>query len=332
VAVSLEKLAKLIGAELHGDGSCKIEQVATLDNARAGQIACLFDRKYRKFLNITGASAVIIQQQYLVDCDIPALVTSDPHLAYARVSGLLNQPKQASGNIHPSAVIADDARIGNSCDIGANAVIGGEVTLGEYVIIGPGCVIEEGAVIGDYSRLLANITICHHVSIGKKAIIHPGAVIGSDGFGLANDKGKWIKIPQIGSVRIGDEVEVGANTTIDRGALKDTIIEDGAKLDNQIQIAHNVRIGEHSALAGCVGIAGSAAIGKRCMIGGGVGISGHIEIADDVTITGMSLVTKSIRNAGTYSSGWPVRDARVWRKTVGRVHRLEAEGKKPQSG
>lgn len=309
---------------MHGDGDCLIEQVATLDNATTGQIACLFDSKYRKFLKVTGASAVIIPRQDLEFCAVPALVTGDPYLAYARVADLLNPVVETTGGVHPSAVIAESARIESSCDIGANAVISEEVSLGHHVSIGPGCVIEAGAMIGDYSRLLANITICHHVCIGKKVLIHPGVVIGSDGFGLAKDNGKWLKIPQIGSVRIGDEVEIGANTTIDRGALQDTIIENGVKLDNQIQIAHNVHIGEHSALAGCVGIAGSASIGKRCMIGGGVGLSGHLKIADDVTITGMSLVTKSITEAGVYSSGWPVRDARTWRKTVGRVHRLVA--------
>jgi len=185
-------------------------------------------------------------------------------------------------------------------------------------------VIAEGAVIGDYTRLIANVSVCHHISIGKRTLVHPGAVIGSDGFGLARDGGSWVKIPQIGSVRVGDDVEIGANTTIDRGAIKDTVIENGVKLDNQVQVAHNTRIGENSALAGCVGVAGSSIIGKRCMLGGGVGIAGHLEIADDVTITGMSMVTKSIKEAGTYSSGWSVREARAWRRTVARVHRLDS--------
>ncbi len=329
---TLGQLAKYVGAELHSlnesDSDCKIVQVATLDEAQEGQIAFLFDRKYRKFLKITRASAVIIQEQDLEDCSVPALVTKDPYLAYAKIAGFLNKPKATSGVIHASAVILENIRIDSTADIAANSVIESNVVIGADVFIGPGCVIGEGAVIADHSRLIANITICHHVSVGKRVIIHPGAVIGSDGFGLARDNGTWVKIPQIGSVTIGDDVEIGANSTIDRGAIKDTIIENGVKIDNQVQIAHNVRIGENSALAGCVGIAGSATIGKRCMLGGGVGIAGHLEIADDVTITGMSMVTKSIKEAGAYSSGWPVREARTWRKTVARVHRLDKENNK----
>ena len=326
---TLEQLAKHVGADLHSltdsDPECKIEQVATLDGAQEGQIAFLFDRKYRKFLKITRASAVILQAQDLENCPVPAIVTKDPYLAYAKIAHFLNQTKPTNGSVHVSAVVDKSAKIDPTADIAANAVIENNAVIGANVYIGPGSVVAESAVIGDHSRLTANVTICHHISIGKRVLIHPGAVIGSDGFGLARDKGVWIKIPQIGSVQVGDDVEIGANTTIDRGAIKDTIIENGVKLDNQVQIAHNVHIGENSALAGCVGIAGSATIGKRCMLGGGAGIAGHLEITDDVTITGMSMVTKSIKEVGAYSSGWPVREAREWRRTVARVHRLDTK-------
>jgi len=325
---TLEQLAKHVGGEISGIGddpsSLNIDQVATLDDAQEGQIAFLFDRKYRKFLKITRASAVVLREQDREACPVPVIVTNDPYLAYAKIASFLNKPAETSGSVHPSAVIHEDSKVDFTADIAANTVIEKDVVIGANVLIGPGCVIAEGSVIGDYSRLVANVNICHHISIGKRTLIHPGAVIGSDGFGLARDGGNWVKIPQIGSVSIGDDVEIGANTTIDRGAIKDTIIENGVKLDNQVQVAHNVRIGENSALAGCVGIAGSAIIGKRCMLGGGVGIAGHLEIADDVTITGMSMVTKSIKEAGTYSSGWSVREARAWRRTVARVHRLDS--------
>ncbi len=331
---TLEELANLVNGELHcrGENASElvIHQVATLDKAKEGEIAFLFDGKYRKFLKITRASAVILRVEDLDDCPVSAIVTQDPYLAYAKIAAWLNQPKLARGDIHSSAIIDEYAKVDPTADIAANAVIEQYAVIGAHVQVGPGCVVAEGVTVGDYSRLVANVTLCHHISIGKRVLIHPGAVIGSDGFGLARENGAWVKIPQIGSVQIGDDVEIGANTTIDRGALKDTVIESGVKIDNLVQIAHNVRIGENSAIAGCVGIAGSATIGKRCMLGGGVGIAGHLEIADDVTITGMSLVTKSIREPGAYSSGWPVREARAWRRTVARVHRLDASKNKNQ--
>ncbi len=319
---TLKALAEHVNAEIQGNPDQLIQQVATLDNAQEGEIAFLFDRGYRKFLKITRASAVVIQNRDKDDCTVPALIVRDPYLAYAQISTLLNPLKKAQGKIHQSAVVSIDAIVHETAEIGPNVVIEAKANVGAHTFIGPGCVIAEGVKIDEHTHLTANVTLCHDITIGKRVLIHPGAVIGSDGFGLANDQGTWVKIPQIGSVQIGDDVEIGANTSIDRGALKDTIIERGVKIDNQIQIAHNVRVGAHSALAGCVGIAGSATIGKHCMIGGGVGISGHLEITDGVTLTGMSLVTKSIHEPGVYSSGWPVKEARAWRKTVGQVNRL----------
>lgn len=330
VAVSLEALAAQVNADIVGGPHSTdhlITQIATLDNAQEGEIAFLFDRGYYKFLNITRASAVVLKEEHAADCPVPALVVRDPYLAYAKIASVLNPLPKADGSQHPSAVIADDAEVDASVNIGPNVVIGDRVKIGANCTISAGCVIEHDVILGENSFLKPNVTLCHGVHIGKRVLIHPGAVIGSDGFGLANDQGKWVKIPQIGSVQIGDDVEIGANTSIDRGAMKDTIIAQGVKIDNQIQIAHNVRIGEHSALAGCVGIAGSATIGKHCMIGGGVGISGHLEITDGVTLTGMSLVTKSIQEPGVYSSGWPVKEARAWRKTVAQVNRLDSHKK-----
>ncbi len=236
---------------------------------------------------------------------------------------LLWQPSRHIG-VHPTAwvspeaCIAADAWIGPHCTVEAGAVIE------TGVVVGPNCVIGEQAVIGAGSRLVAQVTVCHRVQLGRRVLAHPGAVIGSDGFGLALDHdGRWLKVPQLGGVQIGDDVEIGANTTIDRGALEDTVIEDGVKLDNQIQVAHNVRIGAHSALAGCVGIAGSAQIGRHCMLGGGVGVAGHLEIADRVQVTGMSLVAQSITEPGAYSSGLTVEPNRLWNKISARLRRLD---------
>lgn len=323
MALTLSELASHIGAELHGDENCLVSRITTLDKAQQGDVTFLYNRQYRKFLRITGASAVIIYPRDLGDCPVSALVTDDPYLAYARATRLLNPGQITEAGLHPSAWIGPDANVDPSAAVGPLAVIEQGVTIGANTIIGPGCVIGRYARIGDFTHLVANVTICRGVTVGRRGLIHPGAVIGADGFGLARDKERWLKVPQLGSVYIGDDVEIGANTTIDRGALQDTMIEDGVKLDNQVHIGHNVRIGSHTAISGCVGIAGSATIGKRCVIAGGVGIVGHITIADDVTVTAMSLVTKSIRLSGTYSSGWAAKNSRRWRRQVACVNRIE---------
>src|SRR3569833_2742292 len=223
----------------------------------------------------------------------------------------------------PRAIVHPGSQVHDSAWVDANAVIEGEVRIEADVVIGRGCVIERGSRIGEGSRLVANVFVGEHSRIGRRAMIHPGVVIGSDGFGLALAEGQWVKVPQLGAVSIGDDVEIGANTTIDRGTLDDTVIEDGAKLDNQIQVAHNVIIGAHTAIAGCTGIAGSARIGASCTIGGGEGIVGHTEIVDDVHITGMSFVAHSIREPGLYSSGTPLEPNREWRKNYARFHQLD---------
>ena len=322
-ALTLGELAAQVGAELHGDAACRIDCVAPLDRARPGAIAFLNNPRFRRHLATTAASAVILRQEDLADCDVPALVSVNPHLTYARVATLLYPlPPQPQG-IHASAVIETGSDVAASAWIGPHCVVEAGAVIGAEVFIGPACVIGARAHIGAGSRLEARVTVCHDVRIGKRALIYPGAVIGSDGFGLANDAGTWVRVPQLGTLTIGDDVEIGANTTIDRGALDDTVIEDGVKLDNLIQVAHNVRIGAHTAIAGCVGIAGSASIGKRCTVGGGVGIAGHLEIADDVHLTGMTFVTKSITAPGLYSSGMPAETNRQWHRSIARYRKLD---------
>lgn len=323
--ITLGQIAERIGGELYGDEACVITGVATLQSAQPGDITFLSNPRYRKHLASTRASAVILSAKDKDECATAAVVVANPYVGYARVAALLYADREqvrVSG-IHPMACVSADSRVHESASIGPHCVIEADVNIAANVSIGPGCFIGKGTVIGEGSRLLANVTLCHGVHIGKRVLIHPGAVIGSDGFGIANDNGVWLKVPQLGGVSIGDDVEVGANTTIDRGALEDTVIEDGVKLDNQIQVAHNVHIGAHTAIAGCVGIAGSARIGKRCTVGGGVGISGHLEIVDDVHITGMSFVTKSIKQPGLYSSGIPVDTNQQWHKNTVRFRQLD---------
>ncbi len=319
----LEQLAAACGAELAGDPALEIDGVCTLQRGRTGAIAFLANPRYRRYLAATRASAVILRPEDRAACPVAALVTPDPYLAYARVARLLVPPAPVVPGIHPSAVIGPDCELPDSVSIGPHAVLEAGVRLGAGVQIGPGCQLGVGVEVGEGSRLLARVTLCQGVRVGRRALIHPGVVVGSDGFGLANDQGHWLKVPQLGGVRIGDDVEIGANTTIDRGALEDTVIEDGVKLDNQIQVAHNVHIGAHTAIAGCVGISGSARIGRHCMIGGGVGIVGHLEIADGVVVTGMSMVTHSITRPGVYSSGLPAIPNERWNRVAVRLRQLD---------
>ncbi len=323
MAISLRQLAEHIGADLRGDGDLLVSGVSTLDAAGRSDITFLVNRRYRKFLAITAAAAVIMSERDAEDCPVAVLISSNPHLAYARAAALLYQEPTGIPTIHPSAVVDEQARVHPSASIGANAVIEAGARIGASSSIGPGVVIGRDTRIGEFTRILANVSIGDKVVIGRRVLIHPGAVIGADGFGLAKDGERWVKVPQVGSVHIGDDVEIGANTTIDRGAVKDTIIEEGVKLDNLIQIAHNVVIGAHTAIAGCTGIAGSSRIGKRCMIGGGVGISGHLEITDDVTVTATSLVSKSITRPGIYSASLPARPVREWNRRLAKLNKLD---------
>lgn len=325
---TLGELAEAVGGEVRGDRDCRIARIATLDGAGDGDIAFLAHRKYRKMLAVTHAAAVIVRAEDAVDCPVHALVVRDPYLAYAKVAALLHPQPAIVPGVHPSAVIAASAKIDASVQIEAHCVVGAGCEIGAGVFIGPGSVLGENCRVGAHSRLMANVTICSETTLGSRCLVHPGVVLGSDGFGQANENGRWQKIPQLGRVAVGDDVEIGANTTIDRGALGDTRIEDGVKLDNLIQVAHNVVIGAHTAIAACVGIAGSTKIGRHCAIAGGVGIVGHLEIADRVTITAMSMVTKSITEAGVYSSGTPLQENSAWHRNAVRMKQLDELAKR----
>ncbi|AUH01786.1 UDP-3-O-(3-hydroxymyristoyl)glucosamine N-acyltransferase [Pectobacteriaceae bacterium CE70] len=323
LSIRLDALAQQLDAQLHGDGDIVITAVASMHSALAGQITFLSDSRYREQLADTQASAVVLTEADLPYCKIPALVVKNPYLTYARMAQLMDTTPTPAQGISPASVIASDACLGDSVSVGANAVIESGAVLGDGAVIGAGCFIGKNARIGAGTRLWANVTIYHSVVLGKKCLIQSGAVIGADGFGYANDRGNWIKIPQLGTVKIGDHVEIGANTTIDRGALDDTIIGDGVIIDNQCQIAHNVVIGDNTAVAGGVIMAGSLKIGRYCMIGGASVINGHMEICDKVTVTGMGMVMRPITEPGVYSSGIPLQPNKVWRKTAALVMNID---------
>lgn len=319
---SLGELAVRFGLELRGDPDLRISRVATLHQASAGSLSFLANPRYRKHLADTRASAVVLSAADAAECAVPALIASNPYLAYARIATLLYPSPPPEPGVHPSAVVAPGARIAASASVGPLCVIEADVELGERVQLGAGCTLSSGVRVGEDTRLMPRVTLYSSVVIGRRCLVHSGAVLGADGFGFAPDAGNWFKVPQVGGVRIGDDVEIGANTTIDRGAIEDTLIGDGVKLDNQIQVAHNVVIGAHTVIAGCTGISGSTIIGQRCMVGGMVGFAGHLTIADDVMITGCSLVSASIRQAGSYSSGMPTVETRAWRRMVAHLRRF----------
>jgi UDP-3-O-[3-hydroxymyristoyl] glucosamine N-acyltransferase len=324
MSYTLKQLADKIGAEVHGDEHYIIDSLATLSTAGTRQIAFLANKKYKQQLSDTKAGAVIISSQNLNDCNTNALVMENPYLGYALTAQLLDTTPKPAHNIHPSAQISQDVTLGENVAIGANTVIEQGAVIADNVIIGAGCFIGEQAIIGSHTKLWANVSIYHRVEVGRDCLIQANTVIGSDGFGYANDKGNWLKIPQLGSVIIGNNVEIGASTTIDRGALENTIIKDGVIIDNQIQIAHNVVIGENTAMAACSVIAGSTTIGKNCVIAGLVGINGHVDVSDGVVFTGMSMVTKNIESPGVYSSGMPCQPNKDWNKNNARIRKLES--------
>lgn len=327
---TLGELAEKVGAQLsdasHAD--CVITRVAPLQRASTSDICFLANPKYTKHLADSHASAVIVTAELAEQSPIPALISDNPYATYARIAAILKPAFVPEAEIHASAVVHESAQIDASVYIGPNAVIDAGVVIKQGSLIGPGCYVGRHSLIGEQCRINANVSIYHNCKIGNRTIIHSGAVIGADGFGFANDEGQWVKVPQTGGVSIGDDVEIGASTTIDRGALEDTVIEDGVKLDNQIQVAHNVYIGAHTAIAGCSGIAGSTRIGKYCTIAGMCTIVGHIELADHVHITAMSLITKSIDKAGSYSSGTPFEETASWRKNSVRFRQLDQLSKR----
>jgi len=320
---SLGDLAVRFGLALRGEPELRVSRVATLSHADSGALSFLANPRYRRQMESTRATAVLVGPENAAGCPVAALIDPNPYLAYARIAELLYPQAPPAAGVHSTAVVSASARIAVSASVGPLAVIEDDADIGERVFVGPGCIVQRGAHVGAGSRLMSRVNVCAGVRIGRRCILHAGAVVGADGFGFAPDAGTWVKVPQVGSVQIGDDVEIGANTTIDRGAIDDTVVENGVKLDNQIQVGHNVTIGAHTAIAGCVGISGSTTIGRRCMIGGGVGIAGHLTIADDVVVTGCSLVSASIKHPGSYSSGMPTVETRMWRRMVAHLRRLD---------
>lgn len=320
----LLELAQYLGAVLVGDPKHEIRALATLQSAEADGLGFIANPAYKKYLASTQAGALLIHPDLQDEFSGNKLVTNNPYIAYARASSLFSPLRPPTAGIHPTAVIGDGCIIADTVSIGANAVIGDGVTLLDGVVIGPGCYVGDDTLIGKNTRLSANVSIYHGISIGKNCILHSGCVIGADGFGFAPDAGGWLKIHQLGGVVIGDNVEIGACTCIDRGALDDTWIADGVIIDNQVQIAHNVRIGKNTAIAGHSAIAGSTTIGANCTISGAVAIVGHITLADKVHITARSLVSASITEAGSYSSGTPLALTKDWRKNAARFRQLDS--------
>jgi len=322
--IKLSELAEQFNLKLEGDGDTLIDGVGTLSDATGTQISFLSNPAYREQLETTQAAAVIISADDVKNCQVNALVADDPYVSYAKMAGLFDSRRATKPGLHNTASIDSSATIGRDVHIGANAVIGPGCEIADFCSIGPGCILVADCQLGSGCRLVANVSVCEGVRIGKRSIIHPGAVIGADGFGLAFDKDHWVKIPQLGSVQIGNDCEIGANSTIDRGAIGDTIIEDDVRLDNLIQIAHNVEIGAHTVMAALVGISGSTKIGKYCIFGGRSSTVGHISIADRTTVTGNSSITKSIKQAGTtWSCTLSAQPAREWNRTVVHLRRLE---------
>lgn len=319
----LAELAKLISAEIQGDPEFWVTSLGTLQSASESELSFIANSQYQKYLKTTAAGAVILSPADLEFFSGNALIVDDPYLAYAELSHKFASPGDHQVGVAPSAVIAPSATVSQTACIGPGVVISADSYVGENAVIGANSFVGEGCIVGSSTRINPNVTLYNDVHVGDNCLIHSGVVIGSDGFGFANEKGEWRKIAQLGGVRIGNRVEIGACTTIDRGALDHTLIEDGVILDNQIQVAHNVQIGKNSAIAGCTAIAGSTKIGDRCTIAGACGITGHLEIASGTHITAMTLVTKSITEPGAYSSGTGMLAHKQWKKSVVRFRQLD---------
>jgi UDP-3-O-[3-hydroxymyristoyl] glucosamine N-acyltransferase len=323
MSLSLGEIAARFGCELHGDPDAVVGRVATLANAGEDALSFLANPAYRTALADTKAGAVLLSADEAEACPVPALVCADPYVTYARVATLLYPPHLPEPGVSAAASVDESARIPASASVGPGARIGPGVVLGEHAAVGPNCVVERDCSLGEGTRLVASVTLCRGVSLGARCLIHPGAVIGADGFGIARAPEGWIKVPQVGSVTIGDDVEIGANSCVDRGAIEDTVIGDGVRIDNLVQIAHNVRIGEHSALAAMVGIAGSTEVGRRCLFGGASGAVGHVKIADDVILGGRCMVTSDIRKPGMYGSAMPHQEIATYRRNVARFRQID---------
>lgn len=318
----LSHIVEQLGGVLLGDRDVNITRVATLDGATPDSISFLANEKYAGRLRETDAGAVVVGEAFRDAVSLPRIVSPNPYAYFARVSALLNPQPDAVPGIHPTAVVHTGAVVHETAEIGPFVTVDKGADIGEGVRLGAGCSVGAGVIVGSGSIIFPRVTIYPGVRIGCRAMVHAGAVLGADGFGIAMDEGRWIKVPQIGGVRVGDDVEIGANTTIDRGAIEDTVIEDGVKLDNQIQIAHNVHIGAHTAIAACVGIAGSSRVGRYCRIGGAAGIAGHLSICDNVEISAFTLVTRSIREPGTYTGAYPFEANGEWRRNAAQLRHL----------
>ncbi len=327
----LQQLADIVHGTLKGSPDTVINGLANIATAKKGDITFLVSDKFQIHLAQTKASAVILKAEYADECPVDAIIVDDPYLSYAKIATFLVREENPAMGVHSSAVISQTATVHSSAWIGPNVVIEEEVVIGAGVHIEANCFVGKRVQIDANSRIKANVSLYPDTIVGKNCLFHCGAVIGSDGFGLANDNGTWFKIPQLGKVVIGNDVEIGANSAIDRGAIDNTIIHDGVKIDNLVHIAHNVEIGDHTALAACVGIAGSTKIGKHCTVGGGAGITGHIEIADNVHLGGMAMVTKTLKEVGGYASGLPAEPTGKWRKNVVRFRQFEKIEKRVKS-
>jgi UDP-3-O-[3-hydroxymyristoyl] glucosamine N-acyltransferase len=321
--MKLADLAALIGGTCRGDGTLEIKALSTLESAGSSEVTFLASSRLKPQLEQCRAAAVILKEEDLPAWTGPAIVCDDPQVAYARAARAFDATQVSEPGVHPSAIVSNNASLKDSVSIGAGCVIEAEVDIGDGAVLGPGCVVESGAVIGPQTRLSANVTVACRVRVGARCYVQSGAVLGSDGFGNAKEDGRWVRIPQLGGLVIGDDVQVGAGTTIDRGALGDTSIGRGVVIDNLVHIAHNVKIGEHTAIAACVAIAGSTIIGSRCTLAGVVGVADHVIIVDDVHLTGMSMVTGSITEPGVYSSGTGLMPNQEWRRSAVRFRQLD---------
>lgn len=322
--ISLGELATRFGCELIGDPDIEVSGVASLENADAGSLTFLSNTAFKQQLSSTKAAAVILRPDDAAESPVAVLVHADPYACYARMAAVVCPAPIYAPGVHRSAVVDPTATVADSACLAANVVIGERSVIGENVYVGPGTVVGPDCVVGDDCRFIANVTLVRATRIGRRGIFHPGVVLGSDGFGNAMTPEGWVKVPQVGGLVVGDDVEIGANTAVDCGAIGDTVIEDGVRIDNMCHIAHNVRIGEHTALAGMVGIAGSTTIGKRCMFGGTAAAVGHITVCDDVIVWGAGVVTKDITEPGLYSAMFPAEPAKDWAKKVARFRRIDS--------
>jgi UDP-3-O-[3-hydroxymyristoyl] glucosamine N-acyltransferase len=320
--ISLGELAASQGCELIGDPDATVSGVASLQNAPPESLSFLSNSSYLSQLPATKAAAVVLRPENADTCPVAAFISDNPYATYARMAALVCPEPSFAPGVHTTAVVADSATIADSAHIAASAVIGERTSIAANTVVGPGTVIGPDCDIGENCRFIANVTLVQDVRIGARGIFHPGVVIGADGFGNAMTSDGWVKVPQLGGVQIGNDVEIGANTTVDRGAIGDTVIENGVRIDNLCMIAHNVRIGEHTAIAAMTGIAGSTVIGKRCLFAGRAGAVGHISVCDDVIVAAQTFLSKDVTEPGTYAASFPADNARSWAKQLARFRRL----------